>query len=224
MISEDNSQRFKSILSIFSNGYKVLMAALLSVFVPQKCPESPTNECSISDNFKDLIPYNIVVIVVNFLTLASFLIFYGIEYYRENWCIEYLDIDENKPMTNLKTEIEEYPEFKNELVNINYLYYISSYTLLGLNIVNFVMSSVLIYHFYYLDFKSISVMITYFLLVSDKLFTTIATSKKSYLEIMPNSAYMNGPVVFNIVDKDYAQKAKENKEVIKTNEIELCEK
>jgi hypothetical protein len=216
MLSEDNNQRFKSIVSILSNGYKVLMAALLCIFVPQKCPESPTNECSINDNFTNLIPYNVVVMVVNFITLATFVYFYSIEYYRENWCIEYLDIDETKPMTNLKTEIESYPEFKQELVRINYIYYISSCVLWGLNIVNFVMSSVLVYHFYYLDFKSISVMITYFLLVSDKLSTTLATSKKSYTEIMPNSAYMSGPIVFNIIDRDYVKTVK-----IKEVEVEM---
>jgi len=218
MLSEDNSQRFKSILSILSNSYKVFMASLLSIFVPQKCSESPTNECSISDNFTNLIPYNVVVIVLNFITLVSFLVFYCIEYYRENWCIEYLDIDDNKPLTNLKKEIEEYPEFKEKLININYVYYISSYTLLILNLINFIMSSVLIYHFYYLDFKSISVMITYFLLVSDKLFTTLSTSKKSYLEIIPNSAYMNRLIVFNSIDTDYIKKSEKNKV------IELSEK
>lgn len=58
MISEDNRQRLQSVVAIVTTGYKMLLA----VFVPQKCPESVNQECSMVDNFTDLTPFNTAVI------------------------------------------------------------------------------------------------------------------------------------------------------------------
>lgn len=203
MISDDNMQRIQSWISIGANGYKVLMASLLAVFVPQKCPESAANECTMKDNFTDLTGFNVAVLIVNFCTLAIFLVFYGIEYYRENWCIEYLDYDENKAFNALHTEIEAYPQLKEKLTGINQLYYKMAITAMIFNAVNFVMSSVLVYGFYYLDYKSVTVMITYLILIADKLVFSLNISKKSYEEVVPNSAYRTGPVVYNTIDVDH---------------------
>jgi hypothetical protein len=54
MLSEDNKQRIKSFLLFILEFFKVLMATLLAVFVPQNCPESLNGECTMSDNFTDL--------------------------------------------------------------------------------------------------------------------------------------------------------------------------
>ena len=152
-ISSDTKQKFKSIINLFSQGYKVLMASLLSVFVPQQCPviqddlssssssdfiDNITHgECSMKENFMDLIPYNVGVLIINFITLGLFIGFYILEFYRENWLINYLDTDINKSYNNLKTEIEEYPEYKKKLIKLNKQYYIYSYVLLVFNIINF---------------------------------------------------------------------------------------
>lgn len=44
---------------------------------------------------------------------------YFIEVKRENWCINYLDIDYSKPTENLDEEIEYYPTFKSEMHALN---------------------------------------------------------------------------------------------------------
>lgn len=205
-ISEDNIQRITTLLSICINSYKIVMATLLCLFVPQKCDD---HECTIYDNFTDLSVYNTVVLVFNFLTLFSFIGFYGVEYYRENWCIEHLDTDNTKSITNLKDEIVFYPEFKDQLNRIDYVYHLYSKVLFLCNIINFVMSSILIYIYYYFGFKSITVMITYFLLIIDKLVFSFTMSKRSYEELFLHSAYMTGPIYFNVIDSDY----KKNREL-----------
>lgn len=203
MISEDNRQRLQSLVTLFATGYKMLMAGMLAVFVPQRCPESVNQECSMADNFTDLIPYNTAVLIVNLLTLAAYLTFYGVEYYRENWCIEYLDFDESKPVNGLEKEIETYPELKTQLMRVNLVYFYATVGVLALSVVNFVMSSVLVYHFYYLDYKSITVMITYAVLIADKLASSLSNSQRSYEQCLPYSAYRSGPLVYNVVDVDY---------------------
>lgn len=200
MISQDNQQRLQSWIAIGANGYKVLMASMLCIFVPQKCPDG---ECTLKDNFTDLIPFNTAVLVINFMVLAIFIGFYILEYIRENWCIEYLDFDESKAMNALSTEIEQYPEFKERLSYINKVYYQYTVVLVLVNVVNFVCSSVLIFHYYYLDFKSVTVMITYAVLIADKIAFTLTISKQSFETYVPCSAYRTGPVVYNVIDADY---------------------
>lgn len=200
ILSEDTSQRLKTILSIGINGYKILMATLLCIFVPQKCEE---RECTLDDNFTELSAYNMIVLIFNFITLGAFVGFYGVEYYRENWCIEHLDTDDKKPLTNLRDEIESYPEFKEKINYIDFVYHAYSRVLLVFNVINFIMSGILIYAYYYFGFKSVTVMITYFLLIIDKLVFSYKMSKKSYEELFLHSAYMTGPIYFNVIDADY---------------------
>lgn len=199
--SDDTKQRLQSVVMIFATGYKMLMASMLAIFVPQKCGES--KECSLSDNFTDLTRFNTVVLVFNFITLTSYLVFYGIEYYRENWCIEYLDFDESKPMNGLAQDLDPYPELKTQLVRVNRAYFFTTILVIGSSIVNFVLSCVLVYHFYYLDYKSVSVMIAYAVMIADKLYSSLDNSQRSYQECLPYSAYRFGPVVYNVVDADY---------------------
>lgn len=203
MISDDTRQRLQSVVTLLSTGYKMLMAGMLSLFVPQKCTESVNNECTLQDNFTDLTPYNTAVLAINFVTLASYLIFYSVEYYRENWCIEYLDFDESKPLNGLSNDLENYPELKAKLIQVNQAYFYTSIGVMGMSAVNFVLSSVLVFHYYYLDYKSISVMITYAILIADKLASSWTNSRKSFEECIPYSAYRTGPVVYNMVDIDH---------------------
>ena len=224
-INIDTQQRIKTIGLFFIQGYKLIMATLLAVFVPQRCPESPSNECSIIDNFTSLTAYNTAVLIFNFATLLFFIIYYIFEYYRENWCIEYLDIDKNKADIFLKEEIKDYPNILSRLLKLNKLYFIFSVILLSSNFINFVLSGVLVYNYYYLDYKSITVFATYLILIGDKLLSSIFISRNSFTNCIAESAYMTEPVVFNRIDTDYRiNKYDISNESIETTIQEITEK
>jgi hypothetical protein len=214
-LTDDQSQTLKSIIILLSESFKVLMATLLSIVVPQRCDNQPDKLCTMMDNFTNLTNYNTAVTVFNFLTLGGFIGLYVVEYMRENWCIEYLDIDNNVANTNLKTEIEKYPEYKERMITLNSNYNKISIAIVTSNIINFILSGVLIYGYYYLDYRSITVLITNFILIIDKLINCFNVSNKAVEEMLPISAYMTTPVVFNTIDNDYKHK---------NNEIELVEK
>jgi hypothetical protein len=233
-ISSDTVQRIKATILFISEMFKVLMATLLSVFVPQKCGDddiiindynstftnsnnTTSTECSMSDNFTNLSSFNIAVLVINFATLGSFLSMYIIEYVRENWCIKYLDMDNNKANTNLKTEIENYPEIKNNLIKLNKHYFNNIIVLLVSNVVNFVMSSVLIYYYYFLDYRSVTVLLTNVLLIIDKLVASLNTANNSIKETLPFSAYMKVPAVYNTIDADFVITSNNKEKDIETN-------
>jgi hypothetical protein len=226
-LSSDTVQRIKATILFISEMFKVLMATLLSVFVPQSCADdhpiienlnsTSTNNteenqdfaCTMSDNFSNLSGFNIAVLAINFVTLGSFLSMYIIEYVRENWCIKYLDMDNNKANTNLKNEIENYPEIKKNLILLNKHYYNNIIVLLICNLANFVVSSVLIYKFYYLDYRSITVLLTNVLLIADKLVFSLNTANSSIKETLPFSAYIKVPAVYNTIDEDFVIKPKD---------------
>ena len=164
-LSNDQKQIITSTIILFGESFRVFMATLLSVFVPQRCDNQSDKICTLYDNFHELIDYNVIVLVINFISLASFIVLYAIEYKRENWCIEYLDIDPNQLNSNLKTEIEKYPEFKNNIIYLNNIYNKTAYCVSIVTIINFSVSSVLVLYYYYLDYRSITVLLTNFILI-----------------------------------------------------------
>ena len=216
-LTDDQSQTLKSIIILLSESFKVLMATLLSIVVPQRCDNQPDKLCTMMDNFTNLTNYNTAVTVFNFITLGGFIGLYVVEYMRENWCIEYLDIDNNVANTNLKTEIELYPEYKERMITLNSNYNKMSIAIVTSNIINFILSAVLIYGYYYLDYRSVTVLITNFILIIDKLINCFNVSNKAVEEMLPISAYMTTPIVFNVIDNDHKHKTN-------NNEIELVEK
>jgi hypothetical protein len=232
VISDDNKQRIKATLSFILESYKVLMASLLVVFVPQRCDAEvlheqnmtvyENTECSLRDNFFDLDRFNLGVLIFNFLTLGSFVALYVIEYIRENWCIEYLDVDINKPNNNLSKEIEKYPELKDKLIVKNSDYYKSLITVIIMSITNFVISAIVVYE-YYLDYKTLTVLLTNILLLVDKIASCYSISKTSLMEKLPYSAYMKTPVIFNTIDIDYKKANSEISEESYNEEVKEIE-
>jgi hypothetical protein len=198
---DDILQRVQTIFLLLTGSYKILMCTLLSIVLPQKCAN-----CSLWEHFSPTNLFPFITTIFNLATLAVFIAFYIFEYYRENWCIEYLDIDEDKPFTNLRSEIEKYPEYKEKLMYINYIYYRFSIFLCICNILNFTITGILFYKYIdydSFDLKTISVFITYFLLIADKLISSIYYSRKSYYELTPTSSYIIAPILFNSIDNDY---------------------
>ena len=211
-LTNNQKQFITSTIILTSESFRVFIATLLSVFVPQRCDNQPDKICTIYHNFYQFNLFNLLVLVFNFITLASFIVLYTIEYKREIWCIEYLDINPNLLEKNLKTEIENYPKFKQTINNLNELYKKSAISVSVLTIINFILSAVLIIHYYYLDSRSVTVLVTNFLLIIDKLINCIKISTKSVEEEAPSSAYITIPIKYNTIDNDY-----------KINNMERCQ-
>lgn len=198
--TQDTKQRIQATFLFLFTGFKTVMATLLSVFVHQVCEES--KECSITDNVTDLTLFNIVVLAINFITLGVFAGMYILEFYRENWCISWLDVDPSLPTINLETEIEAYPDVKERLRVLNKRYCACAVGLSGITLVNILVSAVLVAQ-YFGGYKTITSFLTNVFLVCDKLYTCIYISHESYKEMLPYSAYMKNFVVFNTIDKKH---------------------
>mgnify|MGYP001237070121 CR=1 FL=1 len=117
--------------------YKVMMGTFLVLFVPQDCGGSP---CSVYDNIVSDMIMRKVTLGFNSLAFMSILALYIVEYRRELWCIENLDIDPSRPNEYLDDAIEEYPIIKQEMASYNNLYVDAFYVACGLMSLNLILS------------------------------------------------------------------------------------
>jgi hypothetical protein len=201
--TEDQIQLFLSTVSYILDVFKLFYGCLLSAFVSQRCSTRSDQICTLYDNFYELIPYNTFTLTFNFLTIGLLIGFYSIEYIREKWCIEYLDHEENQPTDALEHDIQRYPELLKRLTQFNRHYYYTACFSCILVSLNILFSSVLILYYYYLDYRSVTGIVTNSLLVVEKLYNSYKIAKSSTTEQCAISSYLILPIIYNQVDRDH---------------------
>lgn len=210
----DTKQRIMTWTYMMMEIYKVLMGTFLVIFVPQKCGN---RICGATDNFFNGSIINSVGNISNFVTFSSIGTLYFIEMKRENWCIKYLDIDDNKSSNNLDEEIEKYPKYKHEMHQLNRKYLNCTYAALFLMVANFIISGFTVYQSY-AGPNSITTFISFFMLVSLKLYSSWNVGALSVKYERANSAYLREPKTYNTIDEDFRILDEEN-----TVDIEIIE-
>ena len=137
--------------------------------------------------------------------MTLFIGYYAIELYRENWAIQYLDIDNNKPDNSLKEIIKQYKHLDVKMDRINLYYY---YTL-NATIVSYCMNLLLMIKILKEDYHSsttLSCFMSFSLLVLMKLYNSHTVAKQSVQNDKMMSAYMSEFVSFNVIDSDHLSK------------------
>lgn len=233
---QETGQTMKMITGFFAEFFKVSMACLLSLFVPQRCEHGDL--CTLQDNFKNLDNYNIFVIFLNFTSLGYFLWCYIYEMYRENYMIKKLDVDDHEDDYYLVEEVKKFPKIEQRLTSINNNYHQYNKILYALMFSNFVASAVLVLHFWYLDYRTVTTLLTNMLLVVGKISKSIDVSEQSVREKIAISNYITKYVRFNRVDRRYRDKiaipektmeeafkeVKEPEPVLKQEDINIVDK
>lgn len=207
-ISHDTLQKVSIIFTLIISSYTVIIGSFYCLFVPQACPDKvffsnstsvPKHTCSLSENFTDLTTYNWVVLIFNAVTAAVLLVAFGYEYYREDWMVDQFDADESKPDNNLEKEIELYPEIKQKFIEISYRYHVLFLLTAVFNIVNMVLSAILIFYYYYDGNQSITTFITNTIIIVTRLSKSIKMSQINKERIKAESVFLTEQVEFNIV-------------------------
>lgn len=201
--NEDQRQLIISSITYTVDIIKLIFGCLLSVVVPQRCSNRLDEQCTLYDNFFELIPYNVFSLSYNFITMAFLIGFYTIEYKREKWCIDYLDYHENEPHKGLEQQIKHYPTLFATLTAYNKYYYWMAYACQIIVASNILFSSFLVFYYYYLDYRTVTSIITNSLLVIEKLYISYKIAKSSNDERCAISAYLIVPVNYNSIDEDY---------------------
>jgi hypothetical protein len=215
MFTQNAKERIAYILFLFQESFKVLVACLLSIFVPQFCSDTGTT-CTFKQNFENLSSFNEFVIFFNFFTLAVFTYMYYLETYREFYFIKKLDNNPSFPSDYLETALtakdfdskealEEKQKISASVQAINKKYYKTITITLVVFLINAISSAVLIFYFFYDGFRSVSTLVSNLLLVSTKLYKNwnVLHSNK-YLSAISTS--MLEPVGYNSLDNKLERK------------------
>jgi len=193
--------------------FKVVMASLLSLFVPQVCPADPehgfdtSHSCTDKENMGQTSPlttFEFAVLIWNFITLGFALLHYILVLRREKFLIEYLDVDENLPVANLPHVVNQYPLIDTLLLKINILVFVSSLWLCALFVINAILSGIMIFRDYYDGFRSVTVFVTNMALMETVLETTLLHAYIGFQRKMAYSCFDFDAISFNTIDKRYA--------------------
>ncbi len=183
--------------------FRILMGTCLAVFVPHMCEK---DVCTVLHNIKDNTDtYHRITLAANLTSLIVFLVFYGFETHRENWCIKHLDMDKTKSPVNLDTEIEGYPEIKVAMHSLNKKYKTITIICGATQIVNITMSVADI-ALAWAGFASVTPLLSYVMLILLKLQTSYGIAKKSLMKERALSAYIRSAKIYNTIDADFVNK------------------
>ena len=204
MEDQDTQQKLNVALTLVLEVYRVLMGAMLVLFVPQNCNGQI---CSLSDNFdRDDGGVTKAAFGLNMLTVISFLVLYKIEVSRENRMIDYLNVNPELPRDNDAVEealLKLDTDKKNEIWKLDGHYQKAGYFCMGAFGLNSIISLFVIFT-NYLDDKTLTVLITNLLFLSMKIkdvFAVVNTDKNIFL-----SSYLTRKIQFNDIDPDHLPK------------------
>ena len=198
--------------------YKVMVSSFLILFVPQKCGD---HICELNEN---LILENKLYntgLVLNFITMFSFVILYFFEVKRENKLIAYLENNPKRAFDNdsVGKILELLPIEKSaSILTLDRYYQKMGCFILFIFLLNSIVSGVVVYE-YYLDNQTTTTFITNILFMITKLsdiYVTVNTEKNVFY-----SSYLKGRIQFNDVDPDKLLQIEDKKEDIEI-EITKC--
>ena len=215
---KQNDQNFRQKMNVaftlILEMYRVLMGALLVIFVPQKCDD---NICSINQNiYRDDI-FSQITISFNIITLISFLFLYFIEVKRENKLITYLDVNKFNSVDNdsVGVALQKLPIIKKfKILKYDEYYYKLGYISTSSFMINTLFSSIVIYS-NYLNSKTLTVYLTNVVFMTLKIsdVLSIINTKKNVFY----SAYLKNKVQFNDVDPNKMITNRENEKLSNDN-------
>lgn len=194
---QDNSQKMAVTVSVVIEMYRVMVSSLLVLFVPQKCDD---HICSMNENMVWMDSLYNSGLVVNFITMSSFIVMYYYELKRENKLITYLEV--NKSVASDNETVGKVLDALSIEKRQNILYFDKAYQRMGYFMLfmfafNTILSGFVVYE-YYLDNQTTSTYITNILFMITKLadvYSTVNTERNIFY-----SAYMKGKIQFNDVD------------------------
>ena len=196
---QDFNQKIGVATTLVLELYKVLMGAMLVIFVPQKCGSAM---CSISQNIERTDPLSQSALSFNIITALSFLALYFVEVKRENKMINYLEVNRFTPVDNesVGDALEKLDVAKKQKIwDYDGYYQKTGYASTIAFTLNAILSFIVVYD-NYLDSKTITVFLTNILLMGLKVadvFSTVNTKKNVFY-----SAYLKNKVQYNDVDPD----------------------
>jgi hypothetical protein len=203
--SQDFQQKSNMVISVSLELYRVMVSSLLLLFVPQKCGD---HICSLNENIDKTDPLYKTGFIINYITVAAFVIMYIVEIRREEKLIKLLEVNNtiSTDSQSVENRIQIFPEYKKQqLYNVVRNYQYAGYFAIVVFIINTIYSWRIIY-INSLGNQTLLNFVTNILFMFSKLsnvLVIIHTENHVYL-----SAYLNTKVQFNDIDPREIRKLK----------------
>lgn len=170
--------------------FKLLMACLLALFVPQMCYANSDyandqrkaegdGECSFVELFLSASPYNIFVLVWNFCTLVVCLAHRSLTSQREAFMVDHFDVNRSLPPDNIKTVLLTNPHVGAILTDWNKRIFTSAFLFMSFNVLNFIFSGVLVWS-RIANYRTSTVFLTNVLLLAQLIFWDLSVARRSW--------------------------------------------
>lgn len=205
MGSADRQQRFLVLFNMAKEAFKVVMACMLVVFVPQLCHDDEVlrtgpHLCTTRENVMNITRWNTFVLAWNLLTVGMMTSLYAAENRREFWLIRMLDADKTKPDGAIQSVLAAYPGVRRKLSTWNRAMFCAYAVTAAFFVINAVLSGVLIFNDYFLDVRSATVYVTNILLLGGKMYTGVTLAFSAKQKELATSFYLTEPVQWNVLD------------------------
>jgi len=183
--------------------FRVVMACLFTLFVPQLCPSEKDKTCSPIQDLTSLSPLGYAAVIVNFLTLGVAIGHYWVVFRRERMFIAYLDADDEVGEFILPKVLTNYPDINSALYSINNWLLISSIISSFFFIANVVVSGIYLFKDRYLDTQTATVFLTNLGLITSVLQTTIDHAYIGMKHKLALSCIEFSAQSYNVIDDGY---------------------
>lgn len=208
--SQDFQQKITMSINVSLEIYRMMISSLLILFIPQKCSN---HICEFMENLKQPSQLYYITLIINYITMGSFLIMYICEITREEKLIKVLEVNNTISTDNesvgKRLEVLDL-EKRNKLFLIDEYYQYTSYFAIFIYIINAILSGIVIQD-YSLGNQTMMVYLTNILFMINKfsnVYIIINTDKNIFF-----SAYLNTKVQFNDIDPREIMKIKRRKSV-----------
>jgi len=200
--------------------FKLSMASMLSVFVPQSCPgaELPEgqdrdtwdqcdectcniapHDCAFDENFRCLTGLNYFVLIWNFLCLGTLIFHYFLVWRREAFLIGNFKETLTLGRLHVRDILPDYPTVQIRLRKFNTWVFNTSALAIVLQIVNVISSGILIFGYYNDGYKSFTTFFTNLLLISLVLYNCVSAAYVGLKHELAYSCVAFEPVSYNAV-------------------------
>ncbi len=216
-------QAVKNFAYMVTQMYSVLVASLLSVFVPQSCcndvgtfkaeygqctPETISSQylCSISDEVTALSTYNQFVLGWNFITLGTMLLYFYLTWSRENYILKNFVDDPLQSEIHIRTQWAKYPELFFYMNRKNKVSCIACVVGMVVQLINIIVSAKLLFVDYYAGTKTAIGFASNILIQGGFLLKAVEIAYVDYKHHLSRTILASEPHSYNVVSPEYKTK------------------
>jgi len=203
-LSQNKEQIINGFYNFIGEFISVIIATIYYWSIPKLSLSSPLLfTLEFNNNIMTITPYDIVVLIFNFISIIFFMYLYYYEIKRELWLIKHFDYSKRYDTLHLNKYKTTYPQLFEILNPINSHYYLIYRIMKILCIINFLVSSSIILSLEFYDYKTATTLFLNSYLIYSKISKGLKVSRDSIEAEIGYSYYNTQSISFNRIDSKY---------------------